>query len=57
LTPETASETVKKCREVISGTRLESVSYVGDSVKTGLEPGERGIAIVGDVSRKHLLTD
>jgi hypothetical protein len=42
-------------RGVISGTRLESVSSVRESVKTGLEPEDRGIAIFGAVIRKRLL--
>jgi hypothetical protein len=33
------------------------VSSVLESVKRGLEPGGRGIAIVGAVTRKRLVTD
>jgi hypothetical protein len=36
---------------------VSSVSSVRESVKRGLEPGNRGIAIVGAVTRKHLVTD
>jgi hypothetical protein len=39
------------------GTRLELVSSVWESVKRGLEPGGRGIAIVVAVTRKRLATE
>jgi hypothetical protein len=40
------------CQDVIS-----LVSSVWESVKRGLEPRGRGIAIVGTVTRKRLVTD
>jgi hypothetical protein len=43
------------CRELVSGTRLKSVSSVRDSVKIGLELGGRGIAVVGAITRKRVL--
>jgi hypothetical protein len=33
------------------------VSSIRESVKRGVEPGGRGIAIVGAVTRKRLATD
>jgi hypothetical protein len=50
------------CRDGITeGTRLElsqlKVSSVRESVKGGPDPGGRGIAIVGVVIRKRLVTD
>jgi hypothetical protein len=38
-------------------TRSDPVSSVRESVKRGLEPGVRRIVIVGDVTRKLLVTD
>jgi hypothetical protein len=35
----------------------DQVSSVRESVKRGLEPGDRGIAIVEAVTRKRLVTD
>jgi hypothetical protein len=46
------------CRDVISkGPSFSLVSSVRKSVKRGLEPGGRGIAIVGALTRKRLVTD
>jgi hypothetical protein len=44
------------CRDVISKTRSVD-SSVRESVKKGLEPGGRGIAVVGAVTGKRLVTD
>jgi hypothetical protein len=44
------------CRDVISGTRLE-LSSVRESVRKGLEPGGRVIALVEAVTKKRLVTD
>jgi hypothetical protein len=38
------------------GYQVSSVVY-GESLRRGLEPGGTGIAIVGAVTRKHLVTD
>jgi hypothetical protein len=49
------------CREIVSEMSLElsqlRVSSVRESVKIGLEPGGRGVAIVGAAIRKRLVTD
>jgi hypothetical protein len=37
--------------------QVRSVSSVRESVKRGLESGGRGIAIVGAVTKKHVVTD
>jgi hypothetical protein len=44
------------CRDVIK-QRTRSTDSVRESVKRGLEPGGRGIATVGAVTRKRLVTD
>jgi hypothetical protein len=43
------------CQDVVSTE--QGVSSVEESVNRGLEPGGRGIAIVGAATRKHLVTD
>jgi hypothetical protein len=46
------------CRDVLSeGQGQFSQFCMRESVKRGLEPGDIGIAIVGTVTRKRLVTD
>jgi hypothetical protein len=47
---------VVRAEGYMQGVRLE-LSPVRESVKRGLEPRGRGIAIVGAVTRKRLVTD
>jgi hypothetical protein len=44
-------------RSYLEDNWVDPVGSVRESVKKGLEPGGRGIAIVGAVTRKRLVTD
>jgi hypothetical protein len=44
-------------RSYLEDLRGDRVSYARGSIKRELEPGGRGIAIIGAVTRKRLITD